>query len=1363
MGISFSAASDNVDDDGESVKLTFGSSLPTGVTKGSTDEAVVSITDDDVPSVSVSFGQDTYTVDEGSNVTVTVTLSADPERSVSIPLTKTNQGGATNGDYSGVPASLNFNSGETSKDITFVAIQDSADDDGESVKLGFGPAMPTGVNAGDTGETMVSIADDDVPAVQVNFGTASYAVDEGAQVTVSVTLSADPERTVTVHLTKTNQNGATDPDYSGVPGSLMFASGDTEKTFTFTATDDDDNDDGESVKLTFGALPTGVTAGTTRETTVAINDDEEEAQRSVSVQVSFQAIAIAIVEGNTANITVTLNQDPERTVIIPVTAVRQGGATAADYSVPAAVTFNTGETSKNIVFTANADDQDDDGESVKLGFGNLPEGVTASASAQESTVSIMDDDVTISFGAEQYSATEGGPDAKITVKLNSAPLRQVIIPLTAQGHDGATQADWSGVPASLTFGTGDTSKHFDLVAFDDTVEDDGEMVELGFGPLPAGVLAGTPSTARVTLMNDDEAVTEVSFESSDYSVNEGHEVEVMVKLDPAPDHPMDIQLHKTNMNGASDGDYHGIPSMLTFETGETEKGFTFFAEPDNENDDGETVMVSFEALPAMVRKGDPSEARVTLRDNGSPSQNGITCIDHNRDNIVTILSGRGEISKPGETDTWIIPGVDPYRTYFVEILGADSNEDIWGQSFGTLTLEDPDPVSYYHEDHIGASGGGWGLGSIRAENGVGRNIRFIFIGGTPGDYVLTVESGVEDGTGSYQVLVRHSNYCITRADGSILFPWEGGPEGYALDVPGNTSTTASVYHPISDSGLFDHSSGPPLLGDNWDDEPDEDWYRLPLKANMEYEVYLEADSDVPVKHRLTRPRIVGIYDEQGVEVHPGAAGSGTDTSVSLTFQTTNLGRYYLAVGSNPGDREGLYSFYVQEVRTGNAGQAATNNSPTGGPGITGLPRVGEVLTATTSGIADADGVENASFSYQWVRHDPAANTDTDIPGETGSTYTVTREDRDRAIKVRVSFTDDGGNHETLTSFALLVLPPVNTPATGQPTISGRIEVGQTLTADTSGISDHDGLDNVAYSYQWIRNDGTSDTDITDATDSTHTLADADGGQTIKVRVSFTDDAGNDERLTSAATAEVSAGEALAEPPGRPSHLTGAANPDGTVTLRWDAPDDDSVTGYQILRRRPGEGEGTLLVHVNDTGSTATEYTDNDVTPDVGHAYRVKAINAAGLSKQSNFVNVTPGQPAEPAQNNPATGTPGIGGTVQVGETLTADTSGIADEDGLTNVSYSYQWIVSDGGADIDITSATDSSYTWLTPTRAWPSRCGCPSPTTRVMKRPSPARQRPRWRHGPTHLRPGRRPSVARPGWGKRQRRTPRALGTIMG
>ena len=64
--ITFTAASDSDNDDGESVKLTFGNTLPTGVSAGNTDEAVVTITDDDVPSVEVSFEQGTYTVAEGS-------------------------------------------------------------------------------------------------------------------------------------------------------------------------------------------------------------------------------------------------------------------------------------------------------------------------------------------------------------------------------------------------------------------------------------------------------------------------------------------------------------------------------------------------------------------------------------------------------------------------------------------------------------------------------------------------------------------------------------------------------------------------------------------------------------------------------------------------------------------------------------------------------------------------------------------------------------------------------------------------------------------------------------------------------------------------------------------------------------------------------------------------------------------------------------------------------------------------------------------------------------------------------------------------------------------------------------------------
>ena len=179
--------------------------------------------------------------------------------------------------------------------------------------------------------------------------------------------------------------------------------------------------------------------------------------------------------------------------------------------------------------------------------------------------------------------------------------------------------------------------------------------------------------------------------------------------------------------------------------------------------------------------------------------------------------------------------------------------------------------------------------------------------------------------------------------------------------------------------------------------------------------------------------------------------------------------------------------------------------------------MGQTLTADTTGIADADGLTTVSYSYQWMADD------TNIQGATNATYTLAEYDEGKAIKVLVSFADDAGNMESRPSAptdAVAAPPAQNSSATGQPTISGTAQVGQTLTADTSGIDDVDGLTNVVFSYQWIRNDGNADEDIAGATGSSYTLTGDDEGKAIKVTVSFTDEAGNPETLTSHPTGEV---------------------------------------------------------------------------------------------------------------------------------------------------------------------------------------------------------------------------------------------------
>ena len=356
-------------------------------------------------------------------------------------------------------------------------------------------------------------------------------------------------------------------------------------------------------------------------------------------------------------------------------------------------------------------------------------------------------------------------------------------------------------------------------------------------------------------------------------------------------------------------------------------------------------------------------------------------------------------------------------------------------------------------------------------------------------------------------------------------------------------------------------------------------------------------------------------------------GNGTTTGIVLAdadeetqgFQISlNRGENRLGIGVNKGNNvaAGPGQLYYLTV--------TVENSPaTGQPTISGTAQVGQTLTADTSGIADADGLTNATFTYQWL-----ASRDNEIGGATGSTYMLVAADEGKTVKVRVSFTDNAGNEETLTSAAteaVAAAPAANNPATGAPTISGTA-VGETLTAYTSEIVDEDELSNVQYEYQWLADD----TAIQGATDATYTLAAADQGKAIKVEVTFTDDAGNGEALTSAAT-DAAAAEP-SEPPSKPRGLEATSTHD-SVTLAWDDPQDDSITGYVILRRvRVNDQGGDFSVLVANMGSAATTYTDDEVAASTTYTYRIKAINEHGISERSRWVHID--TPAPPVPDQP---------------------------------------------------------------------------------------------------------------------------------
>ena len=425
--------------------------------------------------------------------------------------------------------------------------------------------------------------------------------------------------------------------------------------------------------------------------------------------------------------------------------------------------------------------------------------------------------------------------------------------------------------------------------------------------------------------------------------------------------------------------------------------------------------------------------------------------------------------------------------------------------------------------------------------------------------------------------------------------------------------------------------------------------------------------------------LTGAKTEGKEEWVPPYSLYGDEGEGNLTGENLPAGAYELKATAYDDDGDVLGTLKVSfTVTAGQPAQQPTvvpNTSATGVPTIDGTARVGQTLRAETSGIADEDGLDNVVFSYQWMADD------TNIQDATGSSYTLTEDDKGKAIKVTVSFTDAEGNPETLTSDPTgEVAAKPNTSATGQPTISGTVQVGETLTADVTGIADEDGLDNVTFSYQWIRNDGNADEGIAGATGSSYTLTEDDKDKAITVTVSFTDAEGNPETLTSDPTGEVAAAPAQnIQATGLPT-ISGTAQVGSTLTADTSGiADEDGLTTVSLSYQ-------WMADDTNIQGATGSSYTLTE-----GDEGRAITVTVSFTDAEGNPETLTSDPTGEVAAkpNTQATGQPTISGTVRVGETLTADVTGIADEDGLDNVTFSYQWMAD----DTNIQDATGSTYT----------------------------------------------------------------------
>ncbi len=445
--------------------------------------------------------------------------------------------------------------------------------------------------------------------VEVSFGSASYEVNEDGEtaVDVSVFLNEDPGRDLSITILG---SGVGASDVSGLPATVEFSSGVTEATFSLSAIDDLIDDDGETLLLEFDVLPLGVSAGDISIAEVSILDNDDPL-----VQVSFGASSYEVAEGGRVEVEVVLDAVPERPVTLDILS---SGSGLNDVSgVASSVTFGVSDLTQRFIVSALDDDEDDDLERVELSFApvsSLPSGVEY-GSIPSSVILILDDDeppaeirpVTVSFVQSEYLVGEGRTLA-VSVVLNEDPGRSLSITILGSGV-GAS--DVSGLPATVEFSPDATDAFFVLSVIEDLVDDDDETLLLEFDGLPPGVSAGDISSVEVSILDNDDPEVLVSFGAASYEIDEGGTVTVEVVLDAVPERTLALEVRGS---GSGLSDVQGLPFVVTFGRSSTVETFILESPDDTEDDDDESVTLSFGSLPSGVFAGTPSSAEVFILD-----------------------------------------------------------------------------------------------------------------------------------------------------------------------------------------------------------------------------------------------------------------------------------------------------------------------------------------------------------------------------------------------------------------------------------------------------------------------------------------------------------------------------------------------------------------------------------------------------------------------------------------------------------------------------------------------------------------------------------------------------------------------------
>lgn len=411
----------------------------------------------------------------------------------------TADGSATAGsDYATTTGMLNFEAGSGGNmDFNVPITADTLDETDETFTVSLSAPTASGTLGTPSSSTITITDNDEAPSLSIN----DVSVTEGdvGQKTLSftVTLSAASAKAVMVTATTADGTATAGSDYTANTQMLMFAAGETSKSFDVVVNSDTRNEPDETFTVTL-SNPSNATLGDASGTGTLRNDD------------AIPALAVAdatVTEGNSgssnASFTVTLSAASGQTVTVAF-ATSNGTATAgSDYTATnGTLSFAAGETSKTIPVAVLGDTVNEPNETFTL---TLSAATNATIADNSAVGTISNDDAVPSLTIADTSIAEGSNAAstlmRFTVTLSAASSSTVTVGYATADGTAVAGQDYTATTGTLSIAAGQTSASFTVPVTADNSDENNETFTASLSGASNASIARAQATATI---NDDD-------------------------------------------------------------------------------------------------------------------------------------------------------------------------------------------------------------------------------------------------------------------------------------------------------------------------------------------------------------------------------------------------------------------------------------------------------------------------------------------------------------------------------------------------------------------------------------------------------------------------------------------------------------------------------------------------------------------------------------------------------------------------------------------------------------------------------------------------------------------------------------------